>query len=142
VNAIGSKFRGFKNKKAVSFSDIGDGASNTFAVSEFSGGENKVANFAPRRASWSVGAAGAFVANGFFVPSFTYQTKSISFPINSSNPAHYNQFVNSAPLNSSHSGGINTARADGSVSFVDDTIDLQLLMYLSGIDDGRVVSEF
>ena len=75
-----------------------------------------------------------------------YQTKTVVDVINSTNPASYinanGPIVNSAPLNSSHPGGINIARADGSVSFVDESINLQSLQYLCGVDDGQVVNEF
>ena len=144
----GSGFQGYRNNRSVSSSDVGDGLSNTFAISEFSGGENRASMppFTPARGAWAVGSTGTFNPNGagFFVPGITYQTKSIAFRINSKIAANYDVLtnLNQAPLNSAHPGGINTARGDGSVSFIDDTLDVCLLQFLSGVDDGRVVSEF
>ncbi|QEG23245.1 DUF1559 family PulG-like putative transporter [Mariniblastus fucicola] len=137
---------GFRNNRAVTFSDIGDGSSNTFAISEFSGGEDRVSNFIPRRGGWACGADddnnfNPAARGPFFVPVHTYQTKSIAFRINSKNASDYNK-INAAPLNSSHSGGINMARADGSVIFLDDTIPLDTLQYLCNIDDGTVINEY
>ena len=150
-NANGSKFRGFRNNRGVSFTDIGDGSSNTFAFAEFSGGENRVTNppFTPQRGSWAIGAlagaSGGIDGNDFFVPlgadAVTLQTKTVRFRINSKTPADYNN-VSIAPLNSSHSGGINIARADSSVAFVEDTIPVGVLQSLSGVDDGVVVNDF
>lgn len=137
-------FLGFRNNRAVTSSDVGDGLSNTFAISEFSGGENKTAMFTPARGAWAVGSTGTFnPMNGFFVPLITYQTKSIATRMNSKIAANYAVGnLNQAPLNSAHPGGVNTARGDGSVAFVDDTLDVTMLQFLSGVDDGRVVSEF
>ena len=144
-NNPGMKFRGFKNKNAVSFTDIGDGSSNTFAFAEFSGGENRVDpnnSFLPLRGAWTIGAGGFFGARDFFVPELTYQTKTILHRINSKTANHYNNFTNAAPLNSAHSGGINIARADSSVAFVEDSIPVDILQFLCGVDDGEVVNDF
>jgi prepilin-type N-terminal cleavage/methylation domain-containing protein/prepilin-type processing-associated H-X9-DG protein len=142
---------GFRNNRAVGFNDIGDGSSNTFAFGEFSGGENKVSNYTPVRGGWAVGAetlvgvdpATGVNGGGFFVPTTLYQTKTVRFALNSKDPTHYDPtaILNSTPLNSAHPGGMNMARADGSVSYVDDSIELQTLKFLCMIDDGRVVSE-
>ncbi len=141
-NAPGQSFRGHRNNRGVSISDIGDGSSNTLAFGEFSGGENRVANFTPRRGSWSVGSQGFAGLAGFFVPTTTFQVKAVQFPLNSRNAADYNNFISAAPINSSHPGGVNMARADGSVAFVADDISLFNLMALSGADDGQVVNDF
>ena len=151
---------GFKNNRAVSRTDVGDGLSNTFAISEFSGSGsngqedasgNIVGAFTPLRAGWAAGATGTFVTvvpqnpkqNRFFVPAVTFQVKSIVDQLNSTNAASYaDTNISAAPLNSAHPTGINTARADGSVSFVNESLDLPTLKNLSGIDDGQVVNEF
>ena len=158
--AVGQNFMGFKNNRAVSRTDVGDGLSNTFAISEFSGSGsngqedasgNIVGAFTPLRAGWAAGATGTFVTvvpqnpkqNRFFVPAVTFQVKSIVDQLNSTNAASYaDTNISAAPLNSAHPTGINTARADGSVSFVNESLDLPTLKNLSGIDDGQVVNEF
>ena len=143
---------GFRNNRAVGYSDIGDGSSNTFSIGEFSAGENKVSGYTPVRAGWSVGAettvtagvnaATGVNAGGFFLPTTIYQTKTVRYRLNSTDPTHYDPttILNTTPLGSSHPGGVNMARADGSVSFLDDSIELNTLKFLCMIDDGRVVS--
>jgi prepilin-type processing-associated H-X9-DG protein len=46
-----------------------------------------------------------------------------------------------APLTSAHPGGVMTLRADGSVQFVTDGIDMQTLTLLAVKDDGQPFSE-
>jgi prepilin-type N-terminal cleavage/methylation domain-containing protein len=142
-NIVGQRFRGFKDKNGIGFEDIGDGSSNTFAIGEFSGGENKQQGYIPQRGGWAIGGEASVGAQGFLVPIVMYQTKSIAHTINSTNAAAYDPAsVSSAPLNSSHPGGVNMARADGSMGFVADDMDLATLQFLSGIDDGRVINDF
>lgn len=43
------------------------------------------------------------------------------------------------PIQSAHSGGVNTAFADGSVHFLDQALDIQVLYNLSNRDDGNAV---
>jgi prepilin-type processing-associated H-X9-DG protein len=45
-----------------------------------------------------------------------------------------------APLTSQHPGGVNTLRVDGSVQFLSDTINLEVLTFLAVRDDGFPVS--
>ncbi len=148
----GNLFRGFKNNRGVNFQDIGDGSSNTLAIGEFSGGEYQASDpsqsYVPIRGGYGYGATAAVtppLVNGFYVPQVTYQTRSIpangnlnSRQANLYSPENFNQ----APLNSSHPGGVNFARADGSTAFIDDGIAVLTLMGLSGIDDGNVISEY
>jgi prepilin-type N-terminal cleavage/methylation domain-containing protein/prepilin-type processing-associated H-X9-DG protein len=148
----GNLLRGFKNNRGVSFQDIGDGSSNTFAIGEFSGGEYKGStpadSFVPVRGGYGYGATTALtttppLVGGFYIPDVTYQTRSIAGVVNSRQAGQYAiASFNQAPLNSAHPGGANFARADGSVAFVDDSIALLSLMNLSGIDDGNVVTDF
>lgn len=148
TNAIGSLFRGFKNRNGIGFQDIGDGSSNTLAVGEFSGGENRTDNpatsFVPVRASYAMGASTAVgFFNTFYVPNVTFQTRSIQASMNSNDATQYALTnFNASPLNSAHPGGGNFARADGSVAFIDESINLISLMNLSGIDDGEIVTDF
>jgi prepilin-type N-terminal cleavage/methylation domain-containing protein/prepilin-type processing-associated H-X9-DG protein len=159
-NSIRCLINGYGRKSGVGLNDIGDGASNTFAFGEFSGGESKnavdsngnSAPYAPLRAPWSVGAeAGLYHYSdpvtgmedyGFIVPIALHQTKTVRYGLNSKGSWYYDseRGISSVPLNSSHAGGLNMARADGSVSFVNDSIDLTTLQFLCMIDDGRVVS--
>ena len=152
---VGTGFRlqGYINNKAVGFEDIGDGSSNTFAIGEYSGGETTYAGMpvVAQRAGWAVGGRvfRLFDANQNPIanigPIETYQTKSIIEPINSrsiSNAAGANAYaaINNTPLNSSHPGGANMARADGSVSYVPDEVQRNTLKSLCGADDGFIVS--
>lgn len=159
----GTLFRGFKNNRGVNFQDIGDGSSNTIAIAEFSGGEVQASDpansFIPIRGGYGYGAttipalaspAIRGLVNGFYVPQVVYQTRGIFIDpstggggLNSRQGNLYApQNFNHAPLNSAHPGGVNVARADGSVSFVDDGISGANLMSLSGVDDGQVVSDY
>ena len=148
VTTPGSLFRGFKNRNGIGFQDIGDGSSNTLAVGEFSGGENRTDNpatsFVPVRASYAMGASTAVgFFNTFYVPNVTFQTRSIQASMNSNDATQYALTnFNASPLNSAHPGGGNFARADGSVAFIDESINLISLMNLSGIDDGEIVTDF
>lgn len=138
---VGTNFAGFRNKNGLSFSDIGDGASNTFAIGEFSGSENRQFGFVPLRGSWAAGAVGGFDGS-FFVPVTTPAVRSVRAQINSTDPAAYGfDRFNEAPFNSNHPGGAQFARADGSASFIDEGIDIGNLQSLSGVDDG-IISNF
>ncbi|MEM9412588.1 MAG: DUF1559 domain-containing protein [Planctomycetota bacterium] len=142
VRTIGTNFAGYKNKNGIGFSDIGDGASNTFAIGEFAGGENRQQGYVPLKGSWAVGAVG-FFDGSFFVPTTTTQVRSVSAQINSTTTGDYalGRF-NNAPFNSSHPNGAQFSRADGSTAFVDQGLSLESLSALCGIDDGQVINDF
>ena len=132
------------NRLSVTYADIGDGASNTFAIAEFSGGGFKSANIpAPGRSAWTVGADLSGTT-----PSLIRQVKSIGWEANrtdgagSLTAAQLYGLRNDTPLNSAHSGGLNIARGDGSVSFQEDSLSKDNLKRLSSIDDGEFVEEF
>ena len=50
--------------------------------------------------------------------------------------------MNSAVLNSEHTGGVQFAMADGSVRFISENISLVTLKQLAMKSDGAVVGEF
>jgi prepilin-type processing-associated H-X9-DG protein len=60
-------------------------------------------------------------------------------------PAGHRRLANLAelqhPLSSSHSGGVNVLRGDGSVSFIQNSIPLLTLQNLADRDDGNTVAE-
>ena len=98
----------------ISFGQIGDGSSNTFVVGERDGqtlqnGEERAASVwcGPNRAHWLNAVLGPTTAN----PRFT---------LNSAAGDFWTRWV---PFSSSHPGGANFGRADGSVSFVPDVVD-------------------
>ena len=43
-------------------------------------------------------------------------------------------------ISSEHSGGANVANGDGSVHFVSDDTDLEVIQAVAGIDEGRVLN--
>jgi hypothetical protein len=143
---IGTNFAGFANNKGLNFEDIGDGSSNTFAIGEFSGSENRQLGFVPLKGSWAVGAIGPMTGafdGSFFVPITTTQVRSVIAPINSTNPAHYLPAnFNAAPFNSNHPGGAQFSRADGSTAFVAEDLSVANLAALCGVDDGNIINDF
>ena len=133
----------YLDKRSVRYADIGDGSSNTFAIGEYSAGEFKGTGtpFSPSRGPWAVGAKFP-AANS--VPIYLTTVKSVRAKANSRTVADYADPARrcDTPLNSSHSGGLNLARADGSIEFVEDSIPLATLQFLTSINDGRVINDF
>jgi len=73
-----------------------------------------------------------------------FNTTTIRYAINArrtaNQPGVSGNFGNNIPLNSAHSGGVNSVFADGSVRFLADAIQLTTLQALAKRDDGVVVN--
>ena len=136
----------YEDKRSVRYADIGDGSSNTFAIGEYSGDESKGTGtvFGPSRGPWAVGALFPNSANNRTVPINIVSNKSILGKANSRDATLYDNGAHRSdtPLNSSHAGGLNMARADGSVVFQEDSLALATLQFLSCVNDGRVINDF
>jgi prepilin-type N-terminal cleavage/methylation domain-containing protein/prepilin-type processing-associated H-X9-DG protein len=105
-------------------SAISDGTSNTMLLGEFAW------NGYPFWRSWIRGWWGD--ANGTLL----YTSKNVTNPINS----RFSTPWNDASFGSNHSGGAQFARADGSVQFIPDTIDMNIYRALGSRDGGEVFS--
>lgn len=131
--------------KPMKFADITDGTSNTLAVAEQSGPIIDL-NGSRRRdirsnyyGGWNGHTSGAVPAWGWGGAPWGSGTSAIRYQIN----------LNSAPvgadstwdantiLTSQHPGGIQSTRADGSVDFISETIDMLTLRRLGSKQDGQ-----
>lgn len=137
----------------ISLRDATDGSSNTFIVAEQSGtvGTSDIrsgyyggylgANFAAPvtstvQTSPSSSGSGS-IAWSVGLSSFRYQPNlksALTGTTNSYNP--------NTAWNSSHVGGIHTLLGDGSVRFVNENTDIDLLRRLSSRNDGQTVGDY
>lgn len=125
------------------YSDMVDGSSNILAIGESSGSARADETFVPHRVGWTFGSNGFFDANaGGYVPTDIYAVKSFgAHRINEFNDYLTNvELRNSHGFNSNHPGGVNFSLADGSVRFVPDTIDFNILLELSSISGRETTS--
>jgi prepilin-type N-terminal cleavage/methylation domain-containing protein len=136
-------------------SDIRDGLSNTMIVGEFSGlarGQTYRANggIGENETSWGLGGSRTSIGSS---GTYCYSVRVVGFPPNSqvywksasaceacATPSP-NTDVQAA-LKSSHPGGIQAVIADGSVSFINDSINIEVLKDLADRDDGHAPGKF
>ncbi|MEW4564453.1 DUF1559 domain-containing protein [Bremerella sp. JC770] len=133
------------------FRDITDGTSNTLMVSEIAGpmytanassldtisGERVMATPAGHH-GWLMGVNGAGTtptARAFNITTIRYQPNSTNYD----RPGINLNFGPNIPLISSHPGGVMGLNGDGHVSFLAETINLDVLKLLATRDDGQVV---
>jgi len=144
--------------------NVSDGTSNTFVIVETSGrysttgtdGKKNVHDIRPRYYgtfhtavqpgrvnSPYTAAAGSIPA--FSHPQWAPGCTTITWPINATNIGIFDQAIQnnniwmipSTPMNSSHTGGVQVALADGSVQFVSETIHFEnVLLPYGSCDDG------
>jgi prepilin-type processing-associated H-X9-DG protein len=145
---VGPIYRGFySQRKAFGFADIRDGSSNTIAIGESSRSENSRVGFVPHRAGWAFGAhAETLSVNGkpVYFPIELYAIRCIgNDPINTNR--NYLDEVdqrNGHCFNSNHPGGAQFAMADGSVEFVSESVEIQILLALGSIASGEAVADY
>jgi prepilin-type processing-associated H-X9-DG protein len=131
---------------------MSDGLSNTIAVGEAS---NYAIDSAGNRkdidGSFPVGWITGTTASGTppnYNPGFSptcWNITTIRYAPNSrdyNRPGIRDNHGPNNPLMSAHSGGVHCLLADGSVRFVNETIDVMNLKRLARRDDGRNVDEF
>lgn len=136
--AIDTK-RMYGENSYAKLASITDGLSNSLSMTEVT-----LETFNGRTGGWSFA---SYLSLGVD-PVGTYN---VTYPSTGINVWNYNNSTN--VLNnkrgtraswyiaaSLHSGGINSARGDGSVNFIAQTIDLQTLTYFCRISDGQVVN--
>ena len=131
----------YRVKRAVSLDSIRDGASNTFAIGESSRSENRATGFVPHRVGWTFGAIGD-PTNGLFVPVHIFAVKSIGEDKINTNRDYITDigYRNSQCFNSNHPGGALFSMAGGSVRFVNENTDIELLRALASIANSEVAT--
>lgn len=139
--------------RSRSISDCIDGSSNTIIVGEISSygrdlvgtllGINGFLGFQAGSLS-NVAVEDWPVASGLYHRVLNLTT--VQYPPNSNrsiaNPGVNPNLGSNNPLLSEHTGGTQAVRADGSVHFMSQNIDLLLLRLVSTRDDGQVVGEW
>ena len=114
----------FFEESHITFADIKDGLSNTFALGEIAYNEYE-GYFAWVRGAYSNPYNGAII----YVSS-----KNVEWPLNAirdsegTNAGLYRQFYSSGSFSSQHPGGAHFGLADGSVQFVSDGTELKVLL--------------
>ena len=111
--------------RLIKFTDVTDGLSNTLMLAERS--VNLPGTLNDYR-SWIRGQNGGSGA-----------TKNVTFPINSTVYNGSNNF-NDISFGSNHTNGCNFAMGDGSVKFINQSINLQIYQGLSSISTGEVAN--
>ncbi|MBD3674060.1 MAG: DUF1559 domain-containing protein [Planctomycetaceae bacterium] len=130
----------------VGFKDIVDGTSNCLLVGEQSGRDEGML-YGDRRNGYRGGWHGTDQTTNTanFVTGIGSGITPIQYPLNSTCNDFWAcqvPYLNSAILNSEHTGGVQFALADGSVRFISENIDLTNLKRLAMKSDGQVVGEF
>ena len=122
--------------------DVTDGTSNTIIVAEQSGQVRKLDITSNYYGGWSGARTTATIKSTSCADLWQTGTTCIRQPPNSQidDPGNRNPYRNNTTINSFHSGGIQVAITDGSVQFLTDSIDFQILKALAIRDDGQVAS--
>ncbi len=139
--------------RSRSISDCSDGTSNTIMVGEISSyGRDQVGTLLAINGFLGFQAGSLSnvavedwpVASGLFHRVLNLTT--VQYPPNSNrsiaNPGVNPNMGSNNPLLSEHSGGTQAVRADGSVHFMSQNIDLLILRLVSTRDDGQVVGDW
>jgi prepilin-type N-terminal cleavage/methylation domain-containing protein len=130
----------------VAFRDITDGLSNCLILGEQSGRDEGMW-YGDRRNGYHGGWHGTGSTDRFadFITGIGSGITPIQYPPNSTCDDFWAcqiPYINSATLNSEHTGGVQFALADGSVKFISDNISLVTLKQLAMKSDGAVAGEF
>jgi prepilin-type N-terminal cleavage/methylation domain-containing protein len=149
----------FPNSQTT-FGDIRDGSSNTLVVSEHSDYMRlQDGTQADWRGSqpwgWAIGVKHGDVPPNYFTggDNRSFNMTTIRYGVNKKTGwsngngdcagsgvcLDYGQNI---PLNSAHSGGVQILLGDGSVRFINDNINLEVLAVLGTRDDGKALGEF
>lgn len=130
----------------VLFRDILDGLSNCVVLGEQSGRDTGML-YGDRRNGYHGGWHGtdATANTAAFVTGIGSGITPIQYPLNSKCSDFWAcqvPYLNSAILNSDHTGGVQFALADGSVRFLSENMSLETLKRLAMKSDGAVIGEF
>jgi prepilin-type N-terminal cleavage/methylation domain-containing protein len=130
----------------VLFRDITDGLSNCLVLGEQSGRDSGML-YGDRRNGYRGGWHGTddTINTAGFVTGIGSGITPIQYPLNSRCSDFWAcqvPYLNSAILNSEHTGGVQFALADGSVRFLSENMSLDTLKRLAMKSDGQVIGEF
>ena len=114
----------------IGFGQIPDGTTNTLLVGERDGQQLNVPMYSRRASSWC-GVGQAHWLNGVL----GVTTDEPEFTLNSAVGSFFAQWL---PFSSSHPGGANFGRADGSVTFVTETINGETFRAMGTRNGGEV----
>ncbi|MHC2069465.1 DUF1559 family PulG-like putative transporter [Bremerella sp. T1] len=150
----------FINFRGRKLAEMTDGTSNTMVIAEQSGQVDGIEKSANALGGWDglrtntvTTSSGSNVWNKdtpiheiTYSSGYTQGTATFRYPINSSwlsgAPSGANSWFDvNTILNSYHPGGIETLLGDGSVRFVQETADMEMLRRGFTLDDGLVISD-
>ena len=127
----------FAGRLAIDSEDILDGTSNTLAIAEIAKNFAGSLNDEPQLVGWAFGAAFTGDVNEPRLQT-TYSSKSLVYKINRistpENPTPVNDKINITPFASNHGGGSQFGLADGSVRFVSQSVDEDVLKIWTSIN--------
>jgi prepilin-type processing-associated H-X9-DG protein len=131
----------FRNR-TIRLADISDGTSNTLAFSEFDNVDPVFNSYAPFDDDlrgwgwWCYGGVGDVLVGTEAPVNFIIPANIGSLPA-ATQQQYYNWRINA--MGSRHTGGVNAARADGSVSFLSNSVSLTTLQALGSRAGGEVI---
>ena len=132
----------------VKMAEVTDGSSNTLIVGEQSGSVNNLHISANYYGGWSGHTRSCVPATpvvggcntDLYGAGVTTIHSSVLLNQNFTTSVSNETYDGNTTLNSNHPGGVHFARADGSVSFIQQTIDMTALSQLAVRDDGQTIS--
>ena len=120
----------FNGRLALDSEDILDGTSNTIAIGEIASNTPSNLNDDPILVGWAFGALytgttdAPILANSYSSKSLVHRINRRSTP---TSPTPVNDQVNETPFTSNHGGGAQFSFADGSVRFIAESVDVDIL---------------
>lgn len=135
-----------KINEKVAFRDLTDGLTNTLILGEQSGRDEGM-SYGDRRNGYHGGwhGTGGVDTTASFITGIGSGITPIQYQLNGTCSDFWAcgvPYLNSAILNSEHTGGVQFALGDGSVRFMSENIDLVTLKNLAMKSDGQVIGEF
>jgi prepilin-type N-terminal cleavage/methylation domain-containing protein len=132
---------------ATRLADVLDGTSNTLMVGEYSSAHGLPGNLAAPTTAWGAIQPWTWGFYSYQVPCvpsggttggwLMIDHKMVQYPIN-----YRGSFLtNNAPFRSNHPGGAMFAKADGSVHFLSQTIDMSMYYAMATKDGGEVINQ-
>ncbi len=134
--SLGTRYM-FGENSTTRMTDVTDGTSNTLAM-----GEQTLALYNGVTTSWAYSGWVSVGIDPVGAWNTTFPAQGLNIWNYNNNPAPNNtpgqraSWYNAASL---HTGGVNFVFADGSVHFINQTIDVPSLTYLSRMSDGQVI---